>query len=86
MWRRFMNDEQHWHLDKRVPLALIVAIIIQSLGAVWWAGQMDERVAHLEALNVKNGNVEARLVRIEEGQSWIKKALERILNTSHLSK
>lgn len=34
-----------WHLDKRVPLALIIAIITQTAGIVWWAAQSDARIA-----------------------------------------
>jgi len=32
-----------WHLDKKVPLALIVAIVGQTLAAVWWAAGMAAR-------------------------------------------
>lgn len=31
----------HWHLDKRVPLAFIGAIGIQTLIAVWWAASFS---------------------------------------------
>ena len=36
--------EQQWHLDKRVPIALILAIIIQVAGAVYWASKMESRI------------------------------------------
>jgi hypothetical protein len=26
-----------WHLDKRIPIALIVTIALQTAMAVWWA-------------------------------------------------
>lgn len=38
-----MTDQQ-WHLDKRVPIALILAIIIQVAGAVYWASKMEARI------------------------------------------
>ena len=38
-------SEQQWHLDKRVPIALILAIAIQSGGAIWWASSIQGRVA-----------------------------------------
>lgn len=34
----------HWHLDKRVPLALIVTIAIQTAAALWWAASVTFRV------------------------------------------
>lgn len=42
-----MANEQ-WHLDKRVPIALILAIFVQSAGAVWWASGMNERMDQVE--------------------------------------
>jgi len=42
-------NDSHWHLDKRVPVALILTIIIQTVGAVWWAASLSSRVDILEA-------------------------------------
>ena len=42
-----MADDQ-WHLDRRVPIALIIALVIQSAGGVWWASAMNERMAQVE--------------------------------------
>lgn len=33
-----------WHLDKRVPIALIVTIIVQTGGMIWWASGLTHRV------------------------------------------
>lgn len=45
-----------WHLDRRVPIALILAIAAQTFAAVWWArgtvAQIEDnsrRVVALEA-------------------------------------
>lgn len=38
-----------WHLDKRVPLAIIFAIAMQTVGLVVWATRLDARVSALEA-------------------------------------
>jgi len=44
-----------WHLDKKVPIALIATIAVQSLAIVWWAStitgdvkQTVDRVGRLE--------------------------------------
>ena len=59
-----MADEQ-WHLDKRVPIALILAILIQSGSAIWWASTMSERMnqveRRLDSGNGRNGNLVARV-------------------------
>ena len=35
---------EQWHLDKRVPIALIFAIALQTGGALWWAASIQTRV------------------------------------------
>lgn len=42
-----MANEQ-WHLDKRVPVAIIFAIFVQSMGGIWWASSLNERTAQIE--------------------------------------
>lgn len=37
-----------WHLDKRVPLAIIMTIVMQSCGLIWWAASLENRVVTLE--------------------------------------
>lgn len=38
-------DETAWHLDRRVPLALIGTIAMQIAVTVWWAAGQDARLA-----------------------------------------
>lgn len=38
-----------WHLDKRVPITLIVTIIIQTVSFVWFFSKMDSRIGSLES-------------------------------------
>lgn len=44
------NDprEDQWHLDKRVPIALIVTLFMQTGAAMWWGASLTERVAQME--------------------------------------
>lgn len=30
----------HWHIDKRIPVMLFVAVIGQTAGGIWWMSQM----------------------------------------------
>lgn len=39
---------QNWHLDKRVPISIIGAIALQTLGLGWYASKLDSRVSQLE--------------------------------------
>jgi hypothetical protein len=38
------NTSESWHLDKRVPITLIVAILVQSMAFVWAASQINFQV------------------------------------------
>ena len=38
-----------WHSNRKVPLALVFAILIQSFSGIWWAAKIDERVENLGA-------------------------------------
>lgn len=52
----------NFHIDKRVPVALIIAIFIQTCGAVWWAATLQSTQA--QAL-VDQQRLEARVNRVE---------------------
>jgi len=42
------EDDTRWHLDKRVPIALVVLIIAQTAGAIWWASAVNGSIMALE--------------------------------------
>lgn len=58
-----------WHLDKKVPLALIFAIAVQTGTAVWWVSaknsddtHRDERLARIESVQDKAGETQAKIL------------------------
>lgn len=51
-----------WHLDKKVPIALIGAIVAQTVGIVWWASGIHHRVGTIEATQIVHA---ARMMAIE---------------------
>lgn len=42
------DDTSHWTLDRRIPLAVVVTIILQSIGLVVWGVTLTNRVSTLE--------------------------------------
>lgn len=38
-------DDQAWHLDKRIPIALIAATVAQTVALVWWAATLSSQVS-----------------------------------------
>ncbi len=43
-----LPPNENWHLDKKVPIAIILAIVVQTCALVWWAAKLDARVSTLE--------------------------------------
>ncbi len=67
-----------WHLDRRVPIALIFAIAIQTGAGLIWAGAAGERIRHLENQAALTQSLNERLVRVEEQIGFARSSLERI--------
>lgn len=81
--------DEHWTLDKRVPLAIILAMAGQVMLAIWYASKIDSRIENLESRQVEARerlagvdreakDVYGRLVRLEEKQSATLEILHRI--------
>ena len=56
------GDREPWHLDRKVPLALIVTILLQTSLGVWWAASLTSRVDR--AIQV-NDDQDTRLRTVE---------------------
>lgn len=78
-----------WHLDHRIPVALILALIVQTAGMVWWASgitaqvsdherrlAVTERLAETKARDDRD--LSERLVRLESGMGEIGRAIDRL--------
>lgn len=75
--------EASWHFDRRIPIALIVTIILQTGAAIWWASSVNsyidsdrkgesDTIDRVKALESDNDGLDRRLVRFEvllEGQT-----------------
>ena len=51
-----MNDEP-WHLDKRVPVALIITILSQFALTIWIASRMSSDIDTLKLNDARQDNV-----------------------------
>ena len=72
-----MPDNQ-WHLDKRVPIALIITILSGYAGFVWWASDMNSRVTHVERMQLQSSGDGVQIVRLDERLRAIEKIAARI--------
>lgn len=57
--------DAHWHVDKKVPLAILLGFIIQTSGMIWFAGRLVMRVELLEKYTVTASEVRALSASVE---------------------
>lgn len=78
-----------WHLDKRVPLALILSLTVQTGVMVWWAATLsarvddhDRRIERVEAAGKSQADESRKmaeaLVRLDERMAGQTAILQRI--------
>lgn len=72
------GSQVHWTRDKRVPLALIVTIIGQTVGIVWFAAGLFYRVDALEKNQIASSPQAERLTRVEVKIENIERGVGRI--------
>lgn len=71
--------KEDWHLDKKVPITLVIMILFQTGGFVWWAAtksmeilELSHRTDKIETMNDQQGKLLeefiSRIGKIEERQ------------------
>jgi len=73
-----IEQDRNWHLDKRVPIALIVTISLQTAAVIWWASSLSARVDHLERQMADASPRAERLVRVETKLEGLQTGIEEI--------
>jgi hypothetical protein len=64
--------------DKKIPAALVAAFLLQTAGALFWAGSAAERIAALERTVLGDQAAIERVAVLEEEVRTMKEALARI--------
>lgn len=63
------KSDEKWHVDKKVPVAMMVTLFLmftgQSATALWWASKMDSRVEALEKQSASAAPMPDRMTRVE---------------------
>jgi hypothetical protein len=71
-------EDRQWHLDKRVPLALIMTIVGQTVVAAWGASNLWTRVGEMERqMQIAAPHFE-RIIRVETKVDAITGSLSEI--------
>ena len=69
---------ERWSLEHKLPLGVILALVVQSGGALAWAGGAAERIATLEQRLDRQAGVNERLARLEAEAEGARASLARI--------
>lgn len=76
-----------WHLDRKVPLAIIAALVLQTLAGGWWSGAIQTRVDSFDYRIIKledeRSTLLQRLTAVETGlanQSELLRGQNAVLN------
>jgi len=67
-------------LFERFPAALVAAFLLQTAGALFWAGSAAERITVLERTTARDAAAIERVAVLEEEVREIRGALNRIEN------
>ena len=83
------QSTDHWSLDRKVPVAIIITLILQIVGFAWYAAKLDARVEEQAARLAKTEaqilvidrdarDFGVRMARIEEKTGAMLNILERL--------
>ena len=77
-----IRDENAWHLDKKVPLGLILALLVQTVVITSWGSAKFEnyegRIMNLEKNDDAQQAYERRITVLEEKFNYIRDDLSEI--------
>jgi hypothetical protein len=74
----FQPGPQAGRPEKRIPAALVAAFLLQTAGALFWAGSAAERIADLERTVASDQAAIQKVAVVEEQVRAIKESLDRI--------
>lgn len=77
-------DDTKWHLDRRVPLALIVTIVLtilaQTATAIWFIADLNHRVGTLETDAAQSRTDSRNLIKLEGLVGELSRIVSRLEN------
>ena len=73
-----LGEQSGWRIDRHVPVALVLTIILQTGAALMWSGAAAERLSALEVRSARTDEVIERTARLEEQSKAMQASLVRI--------
>jgi hypothetical protein len=72
-----MSDKK-LQMDRTITFGLVLAVLVQTAGALLWAGAAEARLSQLETQAAADLPVAERLARLEEQMTGARQSLTRI--------
>lgn len=66
------TDKTPWHLDRKVPMAIIIALAVQAGSFIWWASGVENRAL------TQGKDMESAEIRIEKLEDSKSDLLQRL--------
>ena len=73
-----LGEQSGWRIDRHVPVALVLTIILQTGAALMWSGAAAERLTALETRSARTDEIIERTARLEEQSLAMRASLTRI--------
>lgn len=53
-------SESRWHLDKKVPISIVVVLLLQGAGGLWFLSKLEGRIVALEVAQIAQEKTDNR--------------------------
>lgn len=78
MTSRSEKSEKVWHLERGIPIATLLAMVVQTGAVVWWASGIDNRVAALEKNNSSTAWQAEKIIRMDEKLNGVQSSISEL--------
>ena len=74
--KRKDDINNHWHLDKRVPMSIILAIVLQTIYFTIFLTKLDSRVGVVEGQVAEMSTAYKEMIEIRVHQEYMAKKID----------
>lgn len=67
-----------WQIDRHIPVALILTVVVQTMSAIWWASAVNSRIGVLEGISASIQPASDRITRLEAKLDSIVEAMAEV--------
>jgi hypothetical protein len=73
-----MTEANRWHVQRQITLGVLLALALQTSGALIWSGRVAARIDQLEYESTSRAPTAERLAGLETEMRLMRESLQRI--------